>query len=126
MDFREAEQIALGTLDWPQMIAVPPERVVSGHPEASTVSIVEAAGIQMGLWKVTPGVFSTDHAGYIEFIHILDGVGRLVSETGEVTDLNAGVTTVTPIGWRGHWEIDDTLTKVFTILQGEDADFTIH
>ena len=126
MDFMEATRIDVASLKWEPFVSVPKDRVLAGQPETSTLLLVEAEDKQMRLWKVTPGAFATDHSGYIEYIQILDGAGRLVSETGTVTELRAGVNVVMPVGWRGRWEIDVPLTKVFTIVQGGSNDFTIH
>lgn len=102
---------------WPELAPVAAERVLTGSPATSTVFLADSAGYQLGLWKVTPGAFTTDHTGYIEFVHIVEGLGRLVSETGSVTELQPGTTTLMPPGWKGRWEVDTTLTKVFTIIQ---------
>lgn len=122
----EATLLDLADVSWPEFVAIPEAKVLTGTPETSTVVITESQRGQMGLWQVTPGSFTTDHTGYIEYIHILSGTGRLVSETGTVTELGAGSTTVMPVGWKGRWEIDTTLTKVFTILHCDADEFTIH
>lgn len=103
-------------VSWPKLAPLPAERVLSGSPATATVFMNESAEYQLGLWKVTPGSFTTDHGGYIEFIHVVEGSGRLVSDAGSVTELRAGTTTLMPSGWKGRWEVDTTLTKVFTII----------
>lgn len=108
-------RLTSGQPDWPNATSIAKERVIDGSPSASTLVLSDTAGVQMGMWRVTPGAFSTDHAGYLEYIHITEGTGRLVSESGQTTALSPGVTTLMPDGWRGRWEIDTTLTKVYTI-----------
>ncbi|WP_423185166.1 cupin domain-containing protein [Arthrobacter sp. NyZ413] len=101
---------------WPELASVPVDNIIAGLPKAATVVITESPTYQLGLWKVTPGAFSSDHTGYAEFIHVIEGSGRLVSEFGTVTELRPGTTSLMPSGWRGRWEIDTPLTKVFTII----------
>lgn len=116
MKYQDLPTIELEQIAWPEPAPVPTERVVTGTPETTTMLISKTDNDQMGLWKVTDGSFDTDHTGYVEFIHIVQGQGRLISKTGEVTELNAGITTLIPEGWKGRWEIDETLTKIFTII----------
>lgn len=126
MNLKDATMLGLADVSWPVFVPVPEAKVLTGAPETSTVVITESQQAQMGVWQVTPGSFTTDHSGYIEFIHVLSGAGRLVSETGTVTELGAKSTTVMPVGWKGRWEVDSTLTKVFTILHCDADEFTIH
>lgn len=116
MNSIESLALDLDQITWPDPVQVPVERIVSGTPMTSTIVVADSTEDQMGLWKATPGAFATDHTGYVEFIHILGGIGRLVSDAGMVTDLKPGTTTLMPEGWKGRWEIDATLTKVFTII----------
>ena len=48
---------------------------------------------------------------------MLSGAGRLVRDNGEVTELRPGTTVFMETGWKGRWEVDEPLAKVFTILQ---------
>lgn len=106
--------IDFDAIEWPNYDPVSPERVTRGQPSTSTVTF-DSPENRMGLWRVTPGAFTTDHAGYIEFVHIISGSGRLVGDDGTVRELRAGTTSIMPEGWKGRWEVDSTLTKVFTI-----------
>ena len=103
------------TVEWPAYVPVPPGRVTGGQPSTSTVAL-DSPKNQMGLWRVTPGAFTTDHEGYIEFIYVISGRGRLVGEDGSVCELQANSTLILPEGWKGLWEVDSTITKVFTIV----------
>lgn len=103
------------SIDWDTPIPIPAERTLNGEPAASTHVLSQGAGFQLGLWKALPGAFATDHTGYIEYIHILQGSGRLVDDAGVTTELTPGVIVLMPTGWIGHWEIDKTLVKMFTI-----------
>lgn len=111
-----AFRIESSTLDWPAAVDVPSNRVLRGKPAASTLVLEDAPSHQIGLWRVSTGGFSTDHTGYLEFVHIIEGRGRLIDENGLVTELFAGVTVVMPRGWKGQWDVTETLTKAYTIL----------
>lgn len=101
---------------WPAFEAIPAERVISGSPEAATVEVTGGDLAQSGFWRVTPGAFATVRSGYIEYIHILEGTGRLVSDDGEVVDLRPGTSVFIPDGYSGRWEIDTTLSKAYTTV----------
>lgn len=109
--------VDLDAVDWPEMQPYPDEKILAGSPAAATVLLGDTGACQMGLWRVTTGSFTTDHVGYIEFIHVLSGAGRLVRDNGEVTELRPGTTVFMETGWKGRWEVDEPLAKVFTILQ---------
>lgn len=59
---------------WPPFVPVPEDRELHGSPHTSTVRIHESPTAQMGLWRVTPGAFSTDHTAYLEHMQILAGL----------------------------------------------------
>ena len=108
--------VDLDAVDWPEMELYPEHKILAGAPSAATVLLGDTGNCQMGLWRVTAGSFSTDHVGYIEFVHILSGSGRLVRDDGTVTELRPGTTVFMETGWKGRWEVDEPLAKVFTIL----------
>lgn len=113
----DAVRIGTAGIRWPEWVALPAERVLSGNPVTSTVVVDGAAGRELGLWKARPGEFTTDHVGYIEYVHILSGAGRIVDDAGTVTELGPDVTVFMPVGWRGRWVIDETIVKVYTVIE---------
>ncbi|GAB3305917.1 cupin domain-containing protein [Pseudoclavibacter terrae] len=112
-----ATSLSASDIKWPPSVRVPIERILEGQPSASTLVVGESPTAQFGLWRVTPGAFSTDHSDYVEYIHITEGSGRLISQSGAITELSPGVTVMLAEGWKGQWVIEKTLTKVFTILR---------
>ncbi|MFK0005055.1 cupin domain-containing protein [Paenarthrobacter sp. NPDC090522] len=117
MNETHVRTINVAETEWPARVKIPAHRILTGAPAASTLTLEESGTHQLGLWQVTPGAFTTDHAGYLEYIHVTKGRGRLVSDTGVVQELSPGTTTVIPVDWKGRWEIDNTLTKVYTIIR---------
>jgi len=80
-----------------------------------TLTLVDDKGTQAGTWQCTPGAFRSDHSGYVEFMHIVDGNAQLIGDDGTTVDLEAGMVLVIPDGWSGTWDVSRTLTKSFTI-----------
>lgn len=116
MSTATAEQIDIARADWPEPVEIAAERVIAGTPVASTLVLEDGASYQLGLWRVTSGEFHTDHAGYLEYIHIVTGSGQLVDQAGAVTELSPGKTVLMQPGWKGRWLVNETITKVYTII----------
>ncbi|SJM64506.1 cupin domain-containing protein [Gulosibacter sp. 10] len=108
--------LSLNDVEWPAAEAIASDRVRSGSPEASTLVLHEGSGRQVGLWTVSPGEFTTDHTGYVEYVHIIQGRGRLVDEAGNAIELRPGITVLMESGWKGRWVVEEQITKSFTVL----------
>lgn len=111
-----ATRFTTDTLTWPEPAAIAPERILAGSPVASTVVLHDADGYQLGLWRVSEGSFVTDHAGYLEYIHILEGRGQLIDDEGTVAALEPGVTVLMNAGWKGRWVVEETIVKTYTMV----------
>jgi uncharacterized cupin superfamily protein len=116
MSTSTAEQIDVAGVDWPEPVEIAAERVIAGTPAASTLVLEDAASHQLGLWRVSSGEFHTDHAGCLEYIHIVRGLGQLIDQTGVVTELSPGKTVLMQPGWKGRWVVKESITKVYTII----------
>ena len=72
-------------------------------------------GIDSGIWECTPGpsrwVLETN-----EFVHVLFGSMTITADGGEPEFVGAGDTLFIPRGWSGHWEIHETLRKLYVIF----------
>lgn len=101
---------------WPEPTPVLADRVLTGTPATSTIALDHQDHCKFGLWRATSGAFTTDHSGYTEFIHIVEGTGRLISDSDVVTELYPGRSVVVPSGWRGRWEIDRALVKTYSVI----------
>ncbi|WP_019969488.1 cupin domain-containing protein [Mycobacterium sp. 141] len=105
--------------DWPADIAIAPERIISGSPVASTLETAKTEKGETGLWRCTPGEFTTQHEGFVEFIHIIEGEGDLIHDDGTVLPLAPGTTITMDDGWSGRWDIRQTLVKAYGILTSD-------
>lgn len=105
------------SIDWPAFEAVPADRVLAGAPQTSTLVLHEDDRAELGLWQVTPGEFTTVHAGYDELMHVVDGEGELIRDDGTSYPLRAGTIIVLEDGWTGRWVVRAALTKSYSIVQ---------
>lgn len=48
-------------------------------------------------------------------MHFLSGAGTITTADGTVHEIRPGVVLVAPDGWRGTWDIRETVRKVYTI-----------
>ena len=101
---------------WPPASKIDATRVLRGEPEASAIVLDDGPSYELGLWRSTPGEFTSSHPDYVEFVQILDGTGNLIDADGVETPLSSGVAVLMPIGWRGRWVIESTLTKAYTLV----------
>jgi len=93
-----------------------PTTLTPGQEEA-TAELWESPDrkVSTGVWACTPGVFTSVREGFCETCYILSGEGTLHGDDGPSVELRAGVLVALPDGWRGRWEIVETLKKVYTI-----------
>lgn len=94
-----------------------PGRVVEGDPEQRIVlhHVDAAAGLRVGSWTSTPGRWRA-FEGRDEFCHILAGRCALIHADGTRAEFAAGDSFHVPHGFRGEWEVIETTTKSFVIL----------
>jgi uncharacterized cupin superfamily protein len=48
-------------------------------------------------------------------MHFIAGKGTITTVDGTVHEIRPGVVLVAPDGWRGTWDISETVRKVYTI-----------
>lgn len=94
-----------------------PRRPISGETVFKTMSGYDSPGgeVTSGIWESSAGTFRSDTTGYIEFGYILEGAARVVDPDGTVHELNVGDPFVMPEGYKGHWEVDSRVKKVYVI-----------
>jgi uncharacterized protein len=98
-----------------------PLTVVGGEPEAFVCELYRDDRVQCGVWEVTPGAFTAENAGFAEHMHVLRGAATVTSEDGTSVELGPGVSFVAPDGWRGRWEVRETVRKIYVIWGTRDA-----
>ena len=73
--------------------------------------------ITTGTWECEVGRSRWEFTDRGEFIHVLSGRMVCTEDGQEPVELAAGSTAVFPLGWRGEWDVTQTLRKVFTIYR---------
>ena len=86
---------------------------------ARTAELVLYADDRMetGIWEVRPGDFDAAHGQYVEFMHFVAGEATITAADGEVHEVRAGVALTVPSGWRGHWQVRETVRKTYVIVR---------
>lgn len=102
------------SVDWPAGVPIAAGRIISGSPLSSTLVLHRSETTEMGLWRVTPGEFTTVHDGYVEFINIVEGDADLVHDDGTVISLQPGSVVLLESGWRGRWVVREALVKSYS------------
>lgn len=88
---------------------------LAGTPVESVRVLHNEAGGRSGVWECTPGTFDSARNGDVELMHFLAGAGTITSADGTVHEIRPGVVLVAPDGWRGTWDIRETVRKIYTI-----------
>ena len=107
--------ISLAEAPWPPAVPVP--SAVEGTPMSRILYLVDDTNRQAGVWECSPGAFASNHVGYVECMHIVDGEAELRGEDGTVWKVGPGTLLVIPDGWIGTWHISRTITKSFAIFR---------
>jgi uncharacterized cupin superfamily protein len=92
-----------------------PLTVTRGDPQASVCELYRDAVVECGVWEVTPGKFAGENAGFGEHMYVLRGDATVSSEDGTSVELRPGVTFVARAGWRGRWDVRETVRKIYVI-----------
>jgi hypothetical protein len=88
-----------------------------GEPVESISILVDDGLVQSGVWEVTPGTFPGAKDGISEVMHIVAGRGTITGADGTVTRLSPGVVMFTTDGWRGTWDVEETIRKTYVVVR---------
>ena len=87
----------------------------AGDPRESYVSAYIDGQTEVGVWECTPGAFPGTKEGISEMMHLLSGRATITDEDGTVHELSAGSLFIVMDGWRGEWQVHETVRKVYSI-----------
>ena len=90
---------------------------VPGSALTSELVLYEDGRVETGIWEVTPGVFDAAHGPYVEFMHFVAGDATIIAADGQVHEVRPGVALTVPSGWRGRWEVRQTVRKTYVIVR---------
>jgi len=93
-----------------------PTRISEDQMEASRTLWVSPDGtVTIGVWECRPGRFTATRDGYSEVAHIIAGTFSITNPDGSVSHHGPGDLIVTNAGWRGTWDVAETVRKVWVI-----------
>jgi uncharacterized protein len=92
-----------------------PVDAVTGDPQAFVRELYRDDVVECGVWEVTPGAFAGENAGFAEHMYVLAGEATVTSEDGASVELRPGVSFVARRGWRGVWDVRQTVRKIYVI-----------
>jgi uncharacterized cupin superfamily protein len=107
--FRDAESVRRGPL--PAEISMAP--VVSGAPFAREDVLLDEAGAFFAVWACDAGVYPRVKDKRGSFMYLLEGAGTIVDDDGTAHELTPDSVLILPFGWSGHWNITQTVRKVY-------------
>src|SRR5580692_6024457 len=107
--FRDGKSVRRGSL--PTEISMAP--VVSGAPFAREDVLLDEAGAFFAVWACDAGVYPRVKDKRGSFMYLLEGAGTIVDDDGTAHELTADSVLILPFGWSGHWNITQTVRKVY-------------
>jgi uncharacterized cupin superfamily protein len=86
-----------------------PGTVVDGAPETGSRALAAVAGVEVGVWEMTPGT-ATDVE---EVFVVLSGSGTVSFDDGEQVDLGPGSVVRLRAGEHTTWVVRETIRKIY-------------
>ncbi|MCU0930911.1 MAG: cupin domain-containing protein [Serpentinimonas sp.] len=111
------------TLATPELSHPQPDRLLQGNPLRETWNCVEspvggAQALYAGLWRCEPGHWRIAMgATEQEVFTVLAGRCRVHSDAGGFQEAAAGQSIYIPAGFTGSFEVLETVTKAYVILE---------
>ena len=97
-----------------------PERLLHGNPRRETWNLVDEpvdGRLYVGVWRCGPGHWRIEMgANERELFTVLAGRCRVHADDGTFEEAGPGEAIVIPAGFRGSFEVLQTLTKTYAIV----------
>jgi uncharacterized cupin superfamily protein len=107
--FRDADSVLRGSL--PAEVSMEP--IVSGAPFAREDVLLDDADGFFAVWACDAGVYPRVKDRRGSFMYLLEGAGTITDKDGTTHELTADSVLILPFGWSGHWNISQTVRKVY-------------
>ncbi|MFJ4223020.1 cupin domain-containing protein [Microbacterium sp. NPDC089695] len=93
--------------------ALPASEVALGSPTTGTVAVDELAGVEVGVWEMTPGTASDTEAD--EVFVVLSGRALIEFTEPALPSIEVGPGSLVRLaeGMRTVWTVTETLRKVY-------------
>ena len=95
----------------------PKPGATDGEPFESAVEIFDDGRTEVGVWECTPGSFPSQKEGISEIMYFIGGEGTITDADGTPHAIGPGVEMMFPDGWKGSWEIRETIRKIYVIVK---------
>ena len=95
----------------------PKAGATAGEPVEYLLQTYDDGTVSAGVWECTPGAFPSRRDGICEHMTFLAGDATIWDEDGTEHRIGPGTSMVVADGWRGRWEIRETLRKTYTIVK---------
>jgi uncharacterized cupin superfamily protein len=107
--FRDAGAVLAGQLP----IEISMEPIISGAPFAYEDVLLDGPDGFFAVWACDAGVYPRVKDRRGSFMYLLSGSGTITDQDGTVHELTADSILLLPYGWVGHWDIRETIRKVY-------------
>lgn len=93
----------------------PLEEATGPEMETSGITIFDDGnGVEAGIWECTPGPSRWELETH-EVVQVLAGRMTVTEDGGGPVELGAGDVAVFPKGWKGTWDITETVRKMYVL-----------
>ncbi|MBF4160721.1 cupin domain-containing protein [Nocardioides acrostichi] len=87
--------------------------ITFGAPYAYEEVVSDAADGFFAVWACDAGVYPRHKDRRGSFMYFTEGAGNIVDWDGTTHELTPGSILVLPYSWMGHWDIRETIRKVY-------------
>ncbi len=96
------------------------DRILSGNPLWRSWIHFADGDMTSGEWESTPGRWTIAYDKW-EYLSVLAGRGMLRREDGFAIPLEPGTTAIIQPGFKGTWEVSETMRKHFFVRRRGEA-----
>ena len=89
--------------------------VTHGAPVTASRTVYDVGPTKVGCWTCTPGSFRV--VSHATTFHLLEGIMVITNTDGSGQRCVPGDTVVFPRGWTGHWDIIETVKKLWVVVE---------
>jgi uncharacterized protein len=93
----------------------PLEEATDHEMAAHGIQLCEDGDMSAGVWQCAPGP-SRWKLETNEVIYLVEGRMTVTPDDGEPAEIGVGDIAVFPVGWKGTWDIHETVRKVYSIF----------
>lgn len=100
----------------------PPSHIIAGRPMVSGANVLASynGAFSVGVWQCTPGKWRVTYA-QDELSVMLAGRLLITDPDGKSRRFGAGDSFAVPAGFRGTWEVMETVRRIFAVHQSRAA-----